>query len=92
MWRANRGACKISGSNPTFRNSSTWPASGAPPLRMRLTRPPKRALIFEKTSLSKSGVACASRSKVGGFCLATPDASYLGMPLSVGTALGMPGS
>ena len=62
MWPAAWTAtCMLQGrnSNPTFRNSSTWPASGAPPLRMRLTRPPRRALILEKTSLSKSGVACA---------------------------------
>jgi len=43
-----------------FKNSSTCGASGAPPLRMSVTRPPRRALIFEKTSRSKKGAACTA--------------------------------
>jgi len=41
----------------TRRNSSTWGAKGAPPETTALRRPPKRAAILEKMSLSQKGAA-----------------------------------
>ena len=52
--------CTTGQQKHTFRNSSTWLARGAPPVTINLTRPPSRALILAKTSLSKNGEACST--------------------------------
>ena len=52
--------CTTGQQKHTFRNSSTWLARGAPPVTISLTRPPSRALILAKTSLSKNGEACST--------------------------------
>ena len=51
----------------TLRNSSVCGASGAPPLRIMRTRPPRRAASLENTTRSKSGVACAQGGRDTGF-------------------------
>ena len=43
---------------PTLRKSSTWRASGAPPVMISFTRPPSRCFTLLNTSLSKNGAAC----------------------------------
>ena len=45
------------------RYSSTWVDSGAPPLTMKRTRPPKADLKVLKMYLSSSGVACSASTK-----------------------------
>jgi hypothetical protein len=52
----------------TFRNSSTCFASGAPPVTISRTLPPRRCLIFENTSASKIGAACAQEAQSASRC------------------------